>query len=202
MQSEPIHFALAPLKDSWHHFSLASLSVMGTVTSLSVKGILRKVCPPWHRLPESFAEFFDLIRFGDDTGKAVVSVVRHHRVVRIAARNDRPYPGVDLEQPPDRFLSSHAAGNGQVHDDRLKRFSGFSCASIACYCFGAVTGELDLISDVLQHFTCDLPDDLFIVHHEDFPFRFEEFALRTPGFDLLLPRGGKIERESCPSTYE
>src|SRR5665647_1004499 len=102
-------------------------------------------------LTELFAQFIDSIRFCGNPSETVFLILGHNRIVRVATGHDRLDIRIDLPELQYRLFPPHAAGYGQIHNDRIKgaiRLEGMGIQLNGLY---AILGKFDCAPKVFQH---------------------------------------------------
>ncbi len=107
-----------------------------------------------------------LIGFCQDTAETVFAVAAHHRVVGIAAGDDRLDGRVQRAQQLQRLRPPHPPGDRQVKDDGVERAPHLDRAAVGVHRRGAVGGGLGLVAQGAEHAPEHFTHERLVVHDE------------------------------------
>lgn len=121
--------------------------------------------------------------------------MRHHRVIGIAAGDHGFYLRVDFVQSPDELFSPHTPGYCKIRDHQVEGHSRFKSVLIESERRLSLRRANDLIPQMLQHLSGDVPHILLIVHHQDFAFPRIGVLLRLFLLHGDAAQGGEIDEK-------
>src|SRR6266849_11191 len=101
-----------------------------------------------HDLLHYVFQFFIFIRLGHRLAETVFAVIRHNRIVRVAAGCDDACLWIDFQQFLYSFTPAHATRHHQIHNNHIERRPLLLCFLIQSKRFAAFMRKLDLVPEM------------------------------------------------------